>query len=272
MRPAAKSGAVTALAALMLFGAAPAAARHGVFTLSGTITNGSDGGTDLIGVDYVNGQLTEHLAAGTIFGPAGSLAGQAVSFSFLYDTNAATLPVASGGVFDDQGGEWALTLDPIVTVGGVARHMILPPSGQAVFFGAAANLGLVDGPADGVTGNFSSFTWVSSLVEDITSSAFSFSAVLPASFLSTDTLLPGAVAAPHHGYASSAASGTGSFTFTHQAFVFTGASKTATATFGIDHVTFAAVPEPATWAMMLIGFGAIGAVSRRHRGAVVVAA
>lgn len=40
---------------------------------------------------------------------------------------------------------------------------------------------------------------------------------------------------------------------------------------GIDEIAFAegvagAVPEPATWAMMILGFGAAGAVIRRRRG------
>lgn len=35
-------------------------------------------------------------------------------------------------------------------------------------------------------------------------------------------------------------------------------------------LTVSAVPEPATWAMMLVGFGMVGAVSRRRRSAVKV--
>ena len=39
--------------------------------------------------------------------------------------------------------------------------------------------------------------------------------------------------------------------------------------YGVDNFTFdsvqAAVPEPATWAMMLLGFGAIGVARRRRR-------
>jgi len=37
--------------------------------------------------------------------------------------------------------------------------------------------------------------------------------------------------------------------------------------FAPENSTLAAIPEPATWAMMLIGFGALGAVLRRRRTA-----
>nr|WP_314441485.1 PEPxxWA-CTERM sorting domain-containing protein [uncultured Sphingomonas sp.] len=48
-------------------------------------------------------------------------------------------------------------------------------------------------------------------------------------------------------------------------FQFNGLGVTA-ADFGIDRVyVTAAVPEPGTWAMMLLGFGAIGAAMRRRR-------
>jgi len=38
-----------------------------------------------------------------------------------------------------------------------------------------------------------------------------------------------------------------------------------TTNFSITQISPAAVPEPATWAMMLLGFGAIGAAMRRRR-------
>jgi hypothetical protein len=40
----------------------------------------------------------------------------------------------------------------------------------------------------------------------------------------------------------------------------------------LDNVSVAGVPEPATWAMMLIGFGGLGAAMRRSRKTVAVAA
>ena len=51
------------------------------------------------------------------------------------------------------------------------------------------------------------------------------------------------------------------------AFQFNGGGVTA-ADFGIDRVYLtAAVPEPGTWALMLLGFGAVGASMRRARRA-----
>lgn len=49
---------------------------------------------------------------------------------------------------------------------------------------------------------------------------------------------------------------------------FRGLGVTA-ADFGVDRVYAVAVPEPATWAMMIFGFGAIGSVARRRNGTLV---
>ena len=65
-----------------------------------------------------------------------------------------------------------------------------------------------------------------------------------------------------------------SFTFTANAasttLMFASATQDA---FGpaLDNVSVSAIPEPATWAMMIIGFGAVGAVARRRRLAPVAA-
>jgi len=40
----------------------------------------------------------------------------------------------------------------------------------------------------------------------------------------------------------------------------------------LDNVSLSAVPEPATWAVMLVGFGGIGAAIRRRRGLATLAA
>lgn len=40
----------------------------------------------------------------------------------------------------------------------------------------------------------------------------------------------------------------------------------------LDNVTLSAVPEPATWAMMLVGFGGLGAAMRSRRRSIKVAA
>ena len=63
--------------------------------------------------------------------------------------------------------------------------------------------------------------------------------------------------------------------FTTSAFVATGSSASLSFTgsptttgdndVGLDAVTVAAVPEPATWAMMLVGFAMLGAAARYRR-------
>jgi hypothetical protein len=42
--------------------------------------------------------------------------------------------------------------------------------------------------------------------------------------------------------------------------------------FGVDNLTLASVPEPASWALMLLGFGGLGAVLRSNRRRQAVAA
>jgi hypothetical protein len=37
---------------------------------------------------------------------------------------------------------------------------------------------------------------------------------------------------------------------------------------GVDDISFNAVSEPGTWAMLIMGFGLIGAASRRKRAAI----
>ncbi len=42
--------------------------------------------------------------------------------------------------------------------------------------------------------------------------------------------------------------------------------------FGVGQLNFSAVPEPATWAMMIVGFGLVGGLARRRAGAATIAA
>lgn len=51
---------------------------------------------------------------------------------------------------------------------------------------------------------------------------------------------------------------------------FLGSTLDGDSSVGLDAVSIAAVPEPATWAMMLLGFGMIGFASRRRQRAVRV--
>lgn len=64
-----------------------------------------------------------------------------------------------------------------------------------------------------------------------------------------------------------------SFTATGASSTLAFTSTTATA-FGpaLDGVSVAAVPEPATWAMMIFGFGLVGAAMRRRRSGTPVLA
>lgn len=60
--------------------------------------------------------------------------------------------------------------------------------------------------------------------------------------------------------------GQGFFSINHGTGALTGLGQTQTALFGISALrNTAAVPEPGTWAMMLIGFDAMGVSMRRRR-------
>ena len=55
-------------------------------------------------------------------------------------------------------------------------------------------------------------------------------------------------------------------------FSITGASGTIYDANGAHLPTAGGVPEPGTWAMMLLGFGGLGAILRRRRGMAASAA
>ena len=58
--------------------------------------------------------------------------------------------------------------------------------------------------------------------------------------------------------------GTGRFAGATGSFTGTGTADVRNAPPSIVSLTFSAIPEPATWAMMLVGFGAIGVGHRRR--------
>ena len=59
--------------------------------------------------------------------------------------------------------------------------------------------------------------------------------------------------------------------FTYYDFYATGRSNGTYANVLLDSLSLSAVPEPSTWAMMLLGFGAIGMAARRSRRKVALA-
>ena len=85
----------------------------------------------------------------------------------------------------------------------------------------------------------------------------------------TATTLLGSYTSGFGGFVARTVSGFGVITGTNYTVSFIGKSTDDRTAF-IDGVSVSAVPEPATWAMLMIGFGLVGAVSRRRR--MVVAA
>jgi hypothetical protein len=261
------AASLLALAPLALGLASPVEAKLAVLTVNGRITSGADGGNDLDDVTNGPGGYVEHFIAGTVFGTPGDLTGKSISFRFTYDSANPYLPASSGGVFDDPFGDWLFSSKSEVSIDGVT-HDFLPVAPVFIGLSVDANLQLTDGSPDGLTGAFNGFTFSGGNVTDYRSGAFSFGATLPASFLSTDQTLPGGLPGPGYGFGHAVASGTGAFSFSRQTCFLSCSYKAATGNFILKSVSFGAVPEPASWAMLIVGLGmtgAAGAAARRRR-------
>ena len=162
-------------AAIIGLAVAPAHARLVKLTVAGHITSGSDGGNDLDNVTNGPGGYVEHFAPGSVFGTIGDLTGNAIRFSFIYDTNDVAQPLGVGGVFDDQAGQWAYDATKAVTIGAVT-HDFLPLQPVFTFIALTATLGVTDGTPDGLSGNFTGFTGWGDVYSNFYTSGLSFDA------------------------------------------------------------------------------------------------
>lgn len=260
-----------ALCSAMLAGS-PAAAHLTKLTVNGTILTGSDSGNDLIDVSNVGGVYVHTYAPGNFFGTSGSLLGKAIQFTMIYDPDALDTPLGIGGVFDDMLGDWALSIKSRISVNGVGHDIVTLPAGGLMLLSLAATLTLGNGTPDSLAGDFTGFTLAGGNIWNYDSSAVHFAGVLPASFLSTDAVLPGSLPGPGYGYGSSAGAGTGSFDITRSTCFIDCSFKQAVGTFALTSARFGAVPEPTSWAMLVGGFALVGAASRRRRVLQMVAA
>ena len=251
--------------------AAPGHARLVKLTVAGHVTSGSDGGNDLDNVTNGPGGYVEHFVPGTVFGTAGDLTGAAIRFTFIYDADDIDQPVGVGGVFDDTLGQWTYDAKRSLTIGGVT-HDFLPLQPVFNLIALGSTLTLVDGTPDGLSGNFTGFTQSGNVYSDYRTAALSFAGILPASFFSTDAVLPGELPGPGYGLAGAGSTGTGSFLLTRQTCFLTCSYKAATGNFALTAISFGAVPEPAAWTLMLAGFAMVGLTARRRAPATTVAA
>ena len=273
MSPRVATLLAAALPVALSLAATPAQAKLAVLTVTGRVTSGIDDGLDLD--DVTNGPegYVEHFVPGTVFGQAGNLAGATIRFRLTYDTGSPYVPVATDGLFDDTFGQWLYASKSEVTIGGVT-HDFLPIA--PVFGGLAlgAKLQLTDGPLDGLSGAFNGFTFDGGTITNYRSSAFTFDGVLPANFLTTGDTLPGGLPGPDYGFGYAKATGTGSFLFSRQSCFRSRSYTGASGDFAIQSISFGAVPEPASWATLIVGLGmtgVAGAAARRRRSTQVLA-
>ncbi|MBC7504434.1 MAG: PEPxxWA-CTERM sorting domain-containing protein [Sandarakinorhabdus sp.] len=183
----------------------------------------------------------------------------------IYDPDAIATPVGVAGVFDDPLGDWALSIKTRLSTGGVGHDIVTLPPGGLMLLAVGATLTLGNGTPDSLAGDFTGFTLDGCNIWNYNSSALHFAGILPASFLATDTVLPGSLPGPGYGYGSSAGTGTGSFDITRSKCFIDCSFKEASGTFALTSARFGAVPEPASWAMLVGGFAIVGAASRRRQ-------
>jgi hypothetical protein len=250
-----------ALFTTLALAVAPAEARVGKLIVNGIVTAGTDGGTDLDSVSVVNNHYIENFVPGAVFGALGSLSGQAIRFTLLYDT--ANAPAGVAGLFDDPSGNWPYLVSGSVAINGVERLLFNVPNG-ASYFVPSATLSIGDGTPDTLAGHFGTASGEGSVNTTYLNRNIAFAATLPASFFSTDATLPGDVATPHFGFAHSPATGSGSFDFTQNTCFINCSFKEASGTFAVTAVAFAGVPDAPTWAMLIGGLGLTGLASRRR--------
>lgn len=252
--------------------AGPGQAKLVKLAVAGTITAGTDGGNELVDVTNGPGGYAEHFGPSTVFGIAGSLVGKELVFSMIYDSDSPDIPVSAGGVFDDSFGQWTYDAVPTLTIGGVKVNLIYTPMIVYQFVALTDTLAIVDGTTDSFSGSLTGFTLNGGVYSNYASGSLDFSGLLPASFFSTDALLPGQLPGPGYGFAHHGASGTGSFDLTRQTCFLTCSFKEASGTFLLSVITFGVVPEPTAWTLMIAGFAFVGAAARRRDPATVVAA
>lgn len=209
-----------AAAALGLAAASPAAAAIMLATYTGSVTSG---------LDYAN---TFGLGQGA------SLANQAFTATFLYDTEAG-LDNGEPGYYQerDGGSAWGAAspiLDSTLTINGIAYDVSGDLNAKVV-----SSSGQSQHRAEGIVGGgFNSL------------------------FLYLNYVAPGDLAIPVPTTGGSLGAGT---YLLNNAGGFLANGTLLVSTLTIAAAPVAGVPEPASWALMILGFGSVGGLLRDNR-------
>lgn len=204
-------------------------------------------------------KLHSLLAAAAMFAAAPAFAQTTVTFinggaplapgETLFADFDTTFGGISGSGYVIQTGSNGQGADPAVGVQGDQYLAVLGGGNASFTFAGLSQLSLDYGSADQY--NLFTLTYADSTTQSFTGGAL--------------------IAASANGNQSSPITN-GRLTFTNNTNAITGLSLSSSRnSLEVDNfASISAVPEPATWGMMLIGFGAIGASMRRRRAAGVV--
>lgn len=174
-------------------------------------------------------------------------------------------------IFDEAIGAWTSSTETRPSIAGVGRDLRPLPARRSLL-AAAARQTLGDAATDGLLKQFGGFTLSGDSILDYVSSHLHFAGVFSAGLLTSQTILPGALPGSGFGYGGAVGTGTGSFAVLRSTCFIDCTLKQAQGIFVVTIARIGAIPEPANWALLFMGFALVGVMTRRRRRIADVAA